>query len=159
MIAPGLRRVFPPLGRWTRSPGNLPAQHNSFVGRQREVAASPALLRDTRIVTLTGVGGVGKTRLACQVAAEALPRFVHGAWLVELDRIRDPESWWRPSSGCSTSAPRPGVEPIETLVDFLRSKELLLVLDNCEHLLTPVTDVDPHRGGRVPGARRARDEP
>ena len=88
---------------------------------------------------LTGVGGVGKTRLACQVAAEALPQFLHGAWLVELDRIRDPEVVVDAVVGVFDLPPRPGVEPIETLVNFLRSKKLLLVLDNCEHLLTPVT--------------------
>ena len=103
------------------------------------MAAIAALLRDTRIVTLTGIGGVGKTRLACQVAAEALPQFVHGAWLVELDRIRDPDIVVDAVVGVFDVAPRPGVELVETLVNFLRSKELLLVLDNCEHLLTPVT--------------------
>src|SRR3954470_8479716 len=77
VVAPGLTRAFPPLESVGTRPGNLPARHTSFVGRQREVAEIAALLGETRLVTLTGVGGVGKTRLACQVAAEVAPRFPH----------------------------------------------------------------------------------
>ena len=91
VVGPGLTCVFPPLESLGTQLGNLPAQHSSFVGREREVADVVALLGATRIVTLTGVGGVGKTRLACRVAAEVSPRFLHGAWLVELDRVRDPD--------------------------------------------------------------------
>ncbi len=139
VIAPGLKRVFPRLESLDGQQGNLPVQQTSFVGRQREVAEVVALLRDTRLVTLTGIGGVGKTRLACQVAAEASPRFAHGAWLIELDRIRDPAIVVDAVVGVFDLPPRPGVELVETLVNFLRSKDLLLVLDNCEHLLTAVT--------------------
>ena len=144
-------RVFPPLESLDAQPGNLPVQHSSFVGRQREVAEVAALLGDTRIVTLTGVGGVGKTRLACQVAAEALPQFPHGAWLVELDRVRDPDVVVDAVVGVFDLPPRPGVELVETLVSFLRSKELLLVLDNCEHLLTPVAALIRALEGACPG--------
>ena len=70
VVAPGLAREFPALQSLDALPGNLPVQHSSFVGREREVAELAALVREARMVTLTGVGGVGKTRLACQVAAE-----------------------------------------------------------------------------------------
>ena len=88
--APGLTRTFAPLRSLDAFPSKLPAQLSSFVGREDEVAEIAQVLREKRLVTLTGVGGVGKTRLALQVAAEVLPRFGDGAWLCELAAVRDP---------------------------------------------------------------------
>ncbi len=82
---------FPPLRSLDAFPGNLPAQVTSFIGRKTEVAWVAAALGESRVVTITGVGGVGKTRLAMQVAADLLPRYRDGAWLVELAPLRDPE--------------------------------------------------------------------
>jgi hypothetical protein len=126
-----------PSSRDSRS-GNLPVQHSSFVGRVSEVRELTALLSEARIVTLTGVGGVGKTRLAIQVATEVLPRVEHGAWLVELAGVRDPKVLVDAVAAVFGVARRPGVDLVETLAGFLRPKALLLVLDNCEHLLGPV---------------------
>ncbi|HLM16871.1 MAG TPA: adenylate/guanylate cyclase domain-containing protein, partial [Acidimicrobiia bacterium] len=151
VVGPGLARVFPPLESSGAQSGNLPARHNSFVGRDREVTDVAALLGETRVVTLTGVGGVGKTRLACKIAADVSPRFFHGAWLVELERVRDPAVVVDAVVAVFDLAPRPGVELIETLVTFLRSKELLLVLDNCEHLLAPVAGLVRTLEGACPG--------
>ena len=110
-------------------------------------------------MTLTGVGGVGKTRLACQVAAEVLPEFRDGAWLVELARVRDPSVVVDAVAAVFGVTPRPGVDLLDTLAGYLRPKALLLVLDNCEHLLGPVVDVGARVRSDVPAAGGALDEP
>jgi predicted ATPase/class 3 adenylate cyclase len=141
VVAPGLVRDFPPLSTADTVPGNLPAPVSSFVGRADEVGDVADLLARSRIVTLTGVGGVGKTRLALQVAAEVRPRFRHGAWLVELGKVREPGAV-ADAVAAAVGAPNRAGSPVPTvLVDFLRAKELLLVLDNCEHLLAPTADL------------------
>ena len=91
MCAPGLVGQFAALTSVDAFPGNLPLQSSSFIGREREIDRTVAALGEARVVTLTGVGGVGKTRLALQVAAEVLPRFREGAWLIELAAVRDPD--------------------------------------------------------------------
>ena len=151
VVALGLAREFPALQSLDALPGNLPVQHSSFVGREREVAELAALVREARIVTLTGVGGVGKTRLACQVAAEVSPEFRGGAWLVELARVRDPRVVVDGVAAVFGVTPRPGVDLLDTLAGYLRPKELLLVLDNCEHLLGAVVDVVRALEERCPG--------
>src|SRR5262249_46381133 len=87
--APGLQTAFWPLGSADAFPGNLPSETSSFIGRTREIERTVEALADARVVTLTGVGGVGKTRLAYRVAAQVLPEFREGAWLVELAAVRD----------------------------------------------------------------------
>src|SRR5689334_19732775 len=89
---PALQQAFPPLRSLDVFPGNLPVQLTSFVGRQEELAGVAAALDDRRLVTVTGTGGVGKTRLAMQVAAHVLPRFRDGAWFCELAAAVDDES-------------------------------------------------------------------
>ena len=90
VCAPGLVGEFPPLRTLDAVPGNLPVQSTSFVGRDAEVKELTELVRAHRLVTLTGVGGVGKTRLAVQVAAELVGEFPDGVWLVELAPVGDP---------------------------------------------------------------------
>ena len=108
---------------------------SSFIGRARELERTVAALGQARVVTLTGVGGVGKTRLAVQVAGQVQPRFAGGAWLCELAPVRDAVGVDDAVAAVfSVSAPA-GQTTREALVEFLRNKELLLVLDNCEHLL------------------------
>ena len=141
LVAAGLQEEFPRLRSVDAFPGNLPAQLSSFVGRERDVADVAALLRDARFVTLTGVGGVGKTRLALQAAAAVIPRFPDGAWLVELAKVRD-ASAVADSVAVAVGAPkRPEESPTDTLTKFLRAKRLLLVLDNCEHVLDDAADL------------------
>ena len=119
----------------------LPAQLTSFIGRERELAEARRLLSNRRLLTLTGPGGSGKTRLSLKLAAEEEPRFSAGAHFVSLVPIKDPElvaastveSLGLPSSG-------PG-SPLNRLIDHLRDKQLLLVLDNFEHLLPAATMV------------------
>jgi predicted ATPase len=130
--------MFPPLRTLEAFGSNLPAQLGTFVGRVEELDELTAALGLSRVVTLIGVGGVGKTRLAVQAAAELLPRYRDGAWLVELAPIVDPGSLVHVAATALGVPDRPGQPPAATLRDFLRSKALLLVVDNCEHVLDAV---------------------
>jgi predicted ATPase/class 3 adenylate cyclase/DNA-binding SARP family transcriptional activator len=137
LIAPGLSSEFPPLRSLDLFLGNLPLQLTSFVGRDHELAAIDKLLREERLVTLTGVGGVGKTRLALQAAAEVLPWFPDGAWLCELAAASDGDSMEQLVAATLAVQPREGLSIGGAVREFLRTKTLLVVLDNCEHLLEP----------------------
>jgi predicted ATPase/class 3 adenylate cyclase len=127
---------FPPLVTLPERISNLPLQVSSFIGRGRELEQTAAALGEARVVTLTGVGGVGKTRLALQVARRVLPRFGDGVWLCELASVRDPGGVDDAVAAVFSVTAQAGQSTGDALVDFLRGKELLLVLDNCEHLLT-----------------------
>jgi len=143
MVHPSLRTEFPPPRSLTMAPGNLPVEVTSFLGREADSARIGAVLDQARVVTLTGVGGVGKTRLALHVAsdASASPRYPDGCWLCELAPVRDPELVPDAVVGALGGQPRPGVPVSDSLLEFLRAKALLLVLDNCEHLLQPVVQL------------------
>ena len=130
-----LRAEFPPLRSLDALPGNLPRQVTTFVGREREIASLAELVRDSSLVTLTGVGGVGKTRLALQVAAEVVGGFPDGAWLCEFAAVTDPGAVWETLAACLRVQPSAGRGFDESVLDYLTVKRLLLVLDNCEHLL------------------------
>ena len=151
VMSPGLVRDFPALQSLDAVPGNLPVQHSSFVGREREVTELARLVREARMVTLTGVGGVGKTRLACQVAAEVSPAFRDGAWLVELAQIRDPKVVVDAVAAVFGVTPRLGMDLLDTLTTYLRPKDVLVVLDNCEHLLGAVVELVRALEDRCPG--------
>jgi predicted ATPase/class 3 adenylate cyclase len=138
---PDLPRRFPPLRTLDAFPGNLPLQVSSFIGRERELARIVAALDEARAVTLTGVGGVGKTRLALQVAARVLPRFREGAWLVELAPVRDLDGVPSALAAVFGVSARFGMTLQESLAEFLGTKRLLVLLDNCEHLLEPVAEL------------------
>jgi predicted ATPase/class 3 adenylate cyclase len=126
---------FPPIRTIADRAGNLPLQVSSFIGRERELEQTEAALGQARVVTLTGTGGVGKTRLALQVAGEVVPRYGDGAWLCELASVRDPAGVDDAVAAVFSVTVRAGQATRDALVDLLRSKQLLLVLDNCEHLL------------------------
>ena len=119
----------------------MPYQLTSFVGRDAEVGTIAERLGENRLVTLTGVGGVGKTRLALQVAAEVVLQFPDGAWLCELASADDAESLIEVIAASLDVPTRPGRTRLETVVEFLRGRHLLLVLDNCEHLLDPAAEL------------------
>jgi predicted ATPase len=136
--ADGLKATFPPLKTLTVTPGNLPAQATTFLGRETDLKEVSALLRTVRLVTLTGVGGVGKTRLAIQAAAEASAEYGDGAWLVELAAIGDPAATGHAVASVLGVALQPGRTIEQSIVAALRARRLLLVLDNCEHLIEPV---------------------
>ena len=153
VVSPGLARDFPPLRSLDTLPGNLPRQLTSFVGREAEIAAVAELVRASSLVTLTGVGGVGKTRLALQVAAEVLPHFRDGAWFAELAGVRDPDAVPDALLALFGLRPRAGLSATDALVEFLVGKELLLVVDNCEHLLRSVAGLVDEVARRCAGVR------
>jgi predicted ATPase/class 3 adenylate cyclase len=146
--APGLATEFPPLQSLDALPGNLPRQMTSFVGRDKEVAEIAALVRSRPLVTLTGVGGVGKTRLAYEVAAVVVDEFPDGAWVCELAALSDPDALWEAVASTFRVSPSPGRRLDDVVLDALTSKRLVLVLDNCEHLLDPVATLVQAVGAR-----------
>jgi predicted ATPase/DNA-binding CsgD family transcriptional regulator len=115
--------------------GNLPAELTSFVGRRDEVAQVERLLAEYRLVTLTGVGGVGKTRLALRAAAGLARAFPDGVWLVQLDQLREEALVAQAVAGTLGLQDRAGASPAASLASYLADRRLLLVLDNCEHLV------------------------
>jgi predicted ATPase/class 3 adenylate cyclase len=138
----GLERVFqlgaadfPPLRSVGSVPSNLPVDLSAFVGRERELAAVAGLLRSPRVVTLTGVGGVGKTRLAMEVAAGMVDEFPDGAWFVELAPLIDPALVASSVASCIGVTAAPGADPTEVVARFLAPRRALVVLDNCEHVI------------------------
>jgi len=126
---------FPPIRTLAERAGNLPLPVSSFIGRAHELEQTEAALGEARVVTLTGAGGVGKTRLALQAAGEVLPRYGDGAWLCELAPVRDPAGVDDAVAAVFSVTVRAGQDTRNALVELLRPKQLLLVLDNCEHLL------------------------
>jgi predicted ATPase/class 3 adenylate cyclase len=126
---------FPPLRSLDWAAGNLPALRSSFVGRERELRLTRELLKDRRLITLTGVGGVGKTRLALQAAADALASFAGGVWLVELARTSDPESVASLVGRSLGASPHAGRLDVDVVCDYLGTAHAVVVLDNCEHVI------------------------
>jgi predicted ATPase/class 3 adenylate cyclase len=135
MIAPDLQKDFPPLQSLQEIPNNLPVQLTSFIGREKEVEQVRNRLEKNHLITLTGSGGVGKTRLSLQVASQLLNEYPHGVWLVELAPVTDP--LLIPQTVCSVLniTPQGNTPALDLLVEYLRSKKILLVVDNCEHLI------------------------
>jgi predicted ATPase/class 3 adenylate cyclase len=160
LIAPGLRLDFPPIKSLNTLPHNLPVMLTPFIGREREIAGVREILTPTpgpspspgehflrergrdgaaregvRLLTLTGAGGTGKTRLSLQVAASLLSDFADGAWLVELAPLADSALVAQTVATALDVREQAGRPVFEALADFLRARQLLLVLDNCEHVL------------------------
>lgn len=131
----GLPREFPPLNSLDARPNNLPAQLTVLVGREVDVEDVKALVEKHRLVTLLGSGGVGKTRLALQAAAELVDGFPNGVWFVDLAPISDPELVSSVVARALGIAQAQGLRVDETVVEWLKRKQLVLIFDNCEHLL------------------------
>jgi len=135
IVAEGIREEFPPLKTLDARPNNLPLQLSSFIGRKEELKQIKSILKGKRLLTLTGPGGTGKTRLALQIAADIIDDFENGVWFIELASLIEPELL--PNAIMHTlgikDQPKQKVE--DTLVDYLKDKELLIILDNCEHII------------------------
>ena len=116
--------------------GNLPAEPNAFIGRERDRAELAQLLSDVRVITLCGAGGIGKTRLALRLASEVESSFPDGAWLVALSDVIHPGLVGPRIAAALGLRAEPGRAADATLADALRTRNLLLILDSCEHLVT-----------------------
>ena len=135
LVAPGLQRDFPPLRSIGSARSNLPNQVTSFVEREPELEEVRRILSGHRLVTLIGTGGTGKTRLMLEVAGRADPLPRDGVWLTELAPVAGPDAVPQVVGRALGVRDQPGVPATDSLVDFLRYKELLLLLDNCEHVI------------------------
>jgi predicted ATPase/class 3 adenylate cyclase/Flp pilus assembly protein TadD len=141
LVAPGLLESFPALRSIEHMPNNLPQQITSFVGRENELEEIAALLEQHRLVTLVGTGGSGKTRCAIQTGAELLDRFVDGIWVIDLAPLSDPSLVVAEVAQTLGVREAPNHPLLETLLTFLERRQLLLILDNCEHVIGEVRRV------------------
>jgi predicted ATPase/class 3 adenylate cyclase len=132
--ADGLPLHFPPLKTLDYSPHNLPEQLTSFIGREKEISDTKNLLHSVRLVTLTGSGGTGKTRLSQEVGAQELINFPNGVWLIELASLTDPSQIIPAMAQVFSLHEVPFNSLANIVLDYLRDKTLLLILDNYEHL-------------------------
>jgi predicted ATPase/class 3 adenylate cyclase len=135
VVAPELGREFPPLRSMESRPNNLPRQLTTFVGRGPEIAEAKRTLATAPLLTLTGPGGVGKTRLAIEIAGELLDEFDEGIWFIDLGVLTDPDFVVPAIASAMGVMPAPGQPILETVTEHLRGRHVLMVFDNCEHLL------------------------
>ena len=139
--APGIRTDFPPLRGVDSNPGNLRPAITSLIGRDAEVSNLQAALRSHRLVTLAGVGGVGKTRLALEVATQLADEFVDGVWVFELAAVADPAAVPDAVAAVLGITQQPGKSVGESVASALEGRSRLLVFDNCEHVVDSVADL------------------
>jgi hypothetical protein len=139
--AAGLQTEFPPLRALDTTPGNLRPATTSLIGRESEVAEIVAAVRAHRLVTLTGVGGVGKTRLALEVAAGLADEFPDGVWVFELAAVTDLASVPDAVAAVLNIIQQPGKSVAESVAAALEGRVRLLVIDNCEHVLDAAADL------------------
>lgn len=133
--AADLPKDFPAIKSLDTQPNNLPAQLTSFIGREKEISEIKSSLNSARLVTLTGSGGIGKTRLSIEVGTQLLSNFSNGVWMIELAPLSD-ESQIIPALAQAFGLQELPFNPLKNLVmDYLRDKKLLLIPDNCEHLI------------------------
>ncbi|HEY6645593.1 MAG TPA: NB-ARC domain-containing protein [Mycobacterium sp.] len=139
--APGLGTEFPPLRGVDSNPGNLRPAMTSLIGRETEVCDVRAAVRSHRLVTLVGVGGVGKTRLALEVATQLADEFVDGVWVFELAAVADPAAVPDAVAAVLGITQQPGKSVSESVASALEGRSRLLVFDNCEHVVDSVADL------------------
>ncbi|MBV8350191.1 MAG: adenylate/guanylate cyclase domain-containing protein, partial [Mycolicibacterium sp.] len=139
--APGLRTDFPAWRALEAGPGNLRLATTSLIGRESEVGEIEAVVKAHRLVTLTGVGGVGKTRLALEVAARLADEFPDGVWFFELAAVTDPSAVPDAVAAVLGITQQPGKTVTESVAAALEGRVRLLVLDNCEHVVDSVADL------------------
>ncbi len=139
--APGLRTEFPPLATQDPASGNLRVPTTSLIGREKELGEVAAALKAHRVVTLTGVGGVGKTRLALEVAARSADSFPDGVWVIELAPVADPAALPEAFAAVLGIIQQPGLSLADSVAAALEGRSRLLVVDNCEHVLDAAAEM------------------
>ena len=137
----GLPSTFPPLKTLDVFPNNLPIQLTTFIGRETEIAELKQELDAYRLVTLTGSGGTGKTRLSLQIAVDLLDHFEDGVWFIELAPLIDPDLIPQTILSAIGISEQPNKTPLDILKEYLHKKKTLIVLDNCEHLVSASAQV------------------
>ncbi len=137
LLHPALPSEFAPLKSLDNPeyPNNLPQQTTSFIGREKELREVNELLSTTRVLTLTGFGGCGKSRLSLQIAAEVLENYKDGVWFIELAPVTDSSIVTHAIAAVLNIREEPGRPLLQTILAYLKTKSLLLVIDNCEHLI------------------------
>jgi len=153
LAAAGLQADFPPLKSLDQRAQNLPIQATSFVGREREMEEITGLLQSSKLVTLTGPGGAGKTRLSLQVGADLVDSFVDGVWFIELAALGDARLVAQAAATILGVKEEPDEPLPDTLVQNIRDRELLLILDNCEHLILACAELCDALLASCPGIR------
>lgn len=153
VVHPDLESDFPPLGSLDAYRHNLPSQPSSFVGRRQEMVEVKRALEEHRLLTLTGAGGSGKTRLARHTAAEVVDGYPDGVWLVDLAPIADAQLILPSVMRSLGRREEPGRPLTDTLMAFLRTQHLLLILDNCEHIIAAVASLASSILAECPGVR------
>jgi predicted ATPase/class 3 adenylate cyclase/DNA-binding NarL/FixJ family response regulator len=151
LMHPGLPSDFPPLRSLDLRLTNLPIELTSFLGREAEISELKQLLGKDRLVTISGAGGLGKTRLALHLAADLIDAYPDGVWLVELGALSDPFLVAQAVAKSVGIREMPGSPLLETLTANLRTRDCLLVLDNCEHLIAECAKLAAHFLGQCPG--------
>lgn len=141
IVHPQLRQDFPALRSLEATPNNLPQQLTSFVGREREIGEAKDLLESARLLTLFGMGGLGKTRLSLQIAADTLDRYPDGVWFLDLAPIRDPSLIPSEAAQALSVQEEPGRPLTQTLCSHVKQRRLLIIFDNCEHLVSACADL------------------
>jgi predicted ATPase/class 3 adenylate cyclase len=135
LSAPGLPGKFKPLITLDAIPNNLPVQSTAFVGRSQDIAQIRSLLRENRLLTIAGPGGVGKTRAALQCAADRMDRMTDGVWFVNLAPLTDPSLVASTINTVVGAGEGNDAEALDSLVEYLKSRTMLIVVDNCEHVV------------------------
>ena len=153
VLASGIPSEFPPLNTLDARPNNLPEQLTSFIGRFEEINKIKELLNQTRLLTLTGSGGSGKTRLAIQVAGDVIDDYSNGVWFIELASLSE-GSLLPPAIAKEFGLKEePDRSPEQTLREYLKDKEMLIILDNCEHLIAPCAELTESLLSNCPGLK------
>lgn len=153
LVVPGMPAEFPPLKTLDARAQNLPIQLTSFVGREQEMDEIRGLLRSVRLVTLTAMGGTGKTRLSLQVGADLIDEFADGVWFVELAPLSDARLVPQALATILGIKEQPDESITSTVVKRVGDKEMLLILDNCEHLVTACAELCEALLSSCPGVR------
>jgi predicted ATPase/class 3 adenylate cyclase len=153
VVIPGLPADFPPLKTLDVRAQNLPVQSTSFVGREQEIDEVKGLLRSTRLVTLTAMGGTGKTRLSLQVGADLIDGFTDGVWFVQLAPLSDARLVPQALATILGIKEQSGQSITDTVVNRINGQEMLLILDNCEHLVMACAELCDALLSSCPGVR------